>query len=373
LLVAGGGGGAGGDYGPGVNAGGLGGPPGGAGANGNGPDLGGGGGAGTAGSGGAGGTPPAGDCGLPGEAGALGTGGAGGGLQGGPGGPGGGGGAGLNGGGGGASGCNGSSGGGGGGGASGGSAAATHVVKSTDQTGVPSLTISYTSASPAASVSPGSLSFATQPAGTVSAVQGVSVTNTGPAPLHVQGVTLSGAGAADYLLDASSCIAAVAPGGSCSIGVRFAPITAGTSAATMEIADDTGSSPHAVTLTGVASALPTGPAGSPGPPGPVTKALAVVIGAASFHGSAGRSVTVPYAASLPSTVTIELLKGRRIVLRKQATARAGRNKLKVTHLPKKAGRYTLKLIALTSDGQAASDQATVTIRAAKKERAKHTA
>jgi NAD(P)-dependent dehydrogenase (short-subunit alcohol dehydrogenase family) len=33
------------------------------------------------------------------------------------------------------------------------------------------------------------------------------------------------------------------------------------------------------------------------------------------------------------------------VLRSQATARAGRNKLKVAHLPKRAGRYTLKLIA----------------------------
>jgi len=72
-------------------------------------------------------------------------------------------------------------------------------------------------------------------------------------------------------------------------------------------------------------------------------------------------------------VTAELLKGRLIVLRTQSTGRAGRNKLKITHLPTKSGRYTVKLIALGADGQSASDHASVTVKAKskKRKRAKH--
>jgi hypothetical protein len=309
----------------------------------------------------------------------VGNGGAGGGQQGAPSGGSGGGGGGLNGGGGGASGCNGSSGGGGGGGASFVTATALHstpLPPPLDDGGVPSVTISYVSSGPVAQLPAGPVAFGTQPQSTVSTAHTVTVSNTGPAPLHVQGVSFAGAGAADYLVDATGCMSPVAPGSNCPIVVRFAPSAQTSLNATMTVATDGGS--PTIGLTGTGGPLPQGPPGAPGAPGPdgaqgatgltgaqgppgsVRTVLAVVLGAASYRGAGGKSLTVTYAASTSAIVTFSLFKGRKLVLRSQVVAQAGRNKLKIAHLPKTKGRYTLKLTAVGS-GQSASDQAGVTL------------
>jgi hypothetical protein len=87
-------------------------------------------------------------------------------------------------------------------------------------------------------------------------------------------VSFTGAGGSSYIVDASDCIAPVAPAGTCSIVVRFAPSAQGALDAIMNIESDGGSAP--VNLTGAGGALPQGAqgapgeqgaAGSPGPPG----------------------------------------------------------------------------------------------------------
>jgi hypothetical protein len=99
----------------------------------------------------------------------------------------------------------------------------------------------------------------------VSAPQTVTITNNGPAPLHIQGMAFTGAGASSYIVDASGCIAPVAPAGACALVVRFAPSSQGALDATMQIDSDGGS--PTVSLTGTGGALPQGAQGVQGQQG----------------------------------------------------------------------------------------------------------
>lgn len=126
---------------------------------------------------------------------------------------------------------------------------------------------------PAASASPSPVDFPEQPATTVSAPVAVTVTNTGgdaDAPLlRVSGVSVSGADAGDYLVDATGCAGtALAIGETCELAVRFTPAVAGASAATLRVAHNASGRVTTVALTGTGGALPTGPAGPAGATGP---------------------------------------------------------------------------------------------------------
>ena len=108
----------------------------------------------------------------------------------------------------------------------------------------------------------------------------VTIHNTGSSLLLVDAVTADG----DYSLAAERCSRApVAPGGSCSIDVRFAPVAAGERPGTLRIMGDTTQREHTVALRGVGnpppvpqpSATPTpAPTAAPTPvpaPTPVVK------------------------------------------------------------------------------------------------------
>src|ERR1700734_3224639 len=90
-----------------------------------------------------------------------------------------------------------------------------------DTTGAPSVTIGDSLA--AARTSPGSLPFATQSPGTVSAGQSIIVTNTGLDPLSLTGLTFAGTDLQDYLVTSNGCLGQIRPGGDCTIRVAFAP------------------------------------------------------------------------------------------------------------------------------------------------------
>jgi hypothetical protein len=119
---------------------------------------------------------------------------------------------------------------------------------------------------PAASVSASSLSLGSEPTGSVGREQTVTVTNDGGSPLDIAGVQPGGANPGDYLV-IDGCIAPVAPGASCQLGVRFAPQAAGASSATLTIVSNAASA-LAVNVSGTGTAPTTGPAGPAGPQGP---------------------------------------------------------------------------------------------------------
>jgi repeat uncharacterized protein DUF346/ASPM-SPD-2-Hydin domain-containing protein/uncharacterized protein DUF1573 len=117
------------------------------------------------------------------------------------------------------------------------------------------VTLNATGTNPVLAVSPSGLNFGTtRLVGTVSATQTITVTNGagGIGNLHVLSVNIPGAHAGDYQLT-NQCTEPVAPSGSCTVGVKFAPTAGGNRAATLSITSDAlvnGS--RSVTLSGTA-------------------------------------------------------------------------------------------------------------------------
>jgi hypothetical protein len=136
--------------------------------------------------------------------------------------------------------------------------------------------VSITYDAPTADESASALSFGTQALGTAGAVQMLTVTNDGSAPLIVSGVLVGGLDPGDYLVD-DGCQQPVAPSLSCGVGVRFGPQAPGASSAMLSLLSNAASGASVVTLSGTAGSLPQGPlgptgswgaTGSQGPAGP---------------------------------------------------------------------------------------------------------
>lgn len=252
LIVAGGGGGAGGNQGVGGNAGNAGG---------DGSGGGGGGGATLTGPGAAGSV----SCGTAPTAGSFGLGGAGDSQS--PNDGGGGGGGGYWGGGGGGTGC-GQTGSGGGGGSSYVAASATDATTATATGSAASITIIPVAPVPQLGPS-GGLAFATQPQGTLSLPQQVTVTAGGTDPLAVTGFQFVGTDPGDFVVESSTCGGTLAVGDRCTLEVAFAPQSQGARTATLVVLSN---GPNAsLSLSGIGGTLPagpSGPAGSQGPGGP---------------------------------------------------------------------------------------------------------
>jgi hypothetical protein len=116
-----------------------------------------------------------------------------------------------------------------------------------------SLTGSATTNTPAAVVSPTTLTFGSQQIGTTSAAQVVSVRNGGGGRLTVSSVSITGS----HFRQSGNCVgASLTVGQTCAINVVFAPTAAGSLAATLSIAHGAAGSPSRVALTGAGTTLP---------------------------------------------------------------------------------------------------------------------
>ena len=90
-----------------------------------------------------------------------------------------------------------------------------------------------------------SLTFASQPVGTPSAPQKVTLTNTGDAPLAINSITARG----DYRLS-KTCGATLPPGRSCVLSLTFVPEASATRQGSVTISTNATGSPHRITLSG---------------------------------------------------------------------------------------------------------------------------
>lgn len=110
-----------------------------------------------------------------------------------------------------------------------------------------------------AAISPSSLTFNSENQGTTSPVQSVMLTNSGNEALNITGISVGGANPSDFR-QTNNCGSSVVVGGSCSIGVTFAPTATGSRAANLSIGDNAAGSPQSVSLsgTGVPAATPAG-------------------------------------------------------------------------------------------------------------------
>ncbi len=106
---------------------------------------------------------------------------------------------------------------------------------------------------PAVSLSAASLNLGSEPVGTTSPAQSVTVTNSGNANLTFAAgaVTISGTNQADFKVSADSCSGqTVTAGNTCSVSVTFTPSVASSESATLNFADNAANSPQTVSLSG---------------------------------------------------------------------------------------------------------------------------
>jgi hypothetical protein len=110
-----------------------------------------------------------------------------------------------------------------------------------------------TAAAPQVTLTPTTLTFASQAVGTSSPAQNINLTNSGEANLTVTGITVGGADAGDFP-QTNNCPATLTAGFSCSIMVTFKPAATGARTASVSIADNAAGSPQTVALSGTGTA-----------------------------------------------------------------------------------------------------------------------
>jgi N,N-dimethylformamidase beta subunit-like, C-terminal/HYDIN/CFA65/VesB-like, Ig-like domain/Cep192 domain 4 len=124
-------------------------------------------------------------------------------------------------------------------------------------TGSPhNVSLTGTGTAPSVTLSPTSLTYATQTVGTTSAAQTSTLTNSGSAPLAISSIGIVGTNAGDFA-QTNNCPSGgstLAAGASCTVSVTFSPTTAGTRSATVSVADDASGSPHTLALSGSGAA-----------------------------------------------------------------------------------------------------------------------
>ena len=104
-------------------------------------------------------------------------------------------------------------------------------------------------AAPVVTLTPTSLTFASQAIGTTSAAQSVTVANTGDAGLFINSAAVPNT--LDFTVVADGCSGlTLAPGTSCAMSITFSPTASGTRSAALTITDNAANSPQTVPITG---------------------------------------------------------------------------------------------------------------------------
>jgi len=121
-------------------------------------------------------------------------------------------------------------------------------VGSDGATSVPSSTYEILAANP--------IAFGTEKIGSSSAVQKVTVTNTGTAALTFTSIGLTGANTNQFV-ESNNCGTTLAASDSCTISAQFSPTTTGVEIAAITLSDDVTGSPQSIPLNGTGVKLTT--------------------------------------------------------------------------------------------------------------------
>ena len=138
-------------------------------------------------------------------------------------------------------------------------------------------------------LAPATLAFASQPVGSTSPPQAVTLSNTGNAPLTITSITITG-----NFAQTSTCGASLAAGAQCFITATFSPAGTGALAGTLTITTNALGSPHTVALSGTGILAPAVSLSS----------SSVVFGTQSLGAtSAAQTVTLTNSGSSTLTIT----------------------------------------------------------------------
>jgi hypothetical protein len=119
------------------------------------------------------------------------------------------------------------------------------------------VTLAGTGSVPKASISPTSLTFASQIVGTTSTAQLVTLRNTGGGSLSISSIAITGTNSGDFS-QTNNCGSQVAPASSCVINVTFNPSGSGARNGVLTVTDNAPGSPHTVALSGTGGATSSG-------------------------------------------------------------------------------------------------------------------
>jgi hypothetical protein len=101
-----------------------------------------------------------------------------------------------------------------------------------------------------AQLTPTSLNFGNQPAGTASLPQTITLSNKGDTGMDIQEIAIGGADPHDFT-EVNTCSTTLPSGASCFIRVTFTPSVKGQRKASLRVVDDGGGSPQSVSLSGM--------------------------------------------------------------------------------------------------------------------------
>jgi hypothetical protein len=172
-----------------------------------------------------------------------------------------------------------------------------HIIQLTGSGAVPGVTLS-----------PTSLTFATQSVGTTSTPQIVTLTNSGGATLSISRVSISG----DFA-ETNTCGSSLSAGLNCMISITFSPTTTGSRPGALTITDDAAGSPQVLNLSATGGAPSLGLGVAPGSsssatvPAGMTADYTFSIGGQGLSGTATLSCTgAPMAAtcSIPASAKV---------------------------------------------------------------------
>ncbi len=131
----------------------------------------------------------------------------------------------------------------------------TGTLTITDNTGgvtgsQQTVSLTGTGMNPVAGLSPASVSFGNQGINTTSAVKKITLTSKGTTPLMNLSIAITGANAADFIIETNNCAATLNVGSKCSISVTFTPTLLAAESATLQVSDNAANSPQTVAFTG---------------------------------------------------------------------------------------------------------------------------
>ena len=151
---------------------------------------------------------------------------------------------------------------------SGGGGGSSYVAPWATAATAPTVTVSTASvtinpAAPQAQLAPnGGVTFGSQPRGTLSPPQQVTVTDVGTDPLAVTGFQFNGTDSGDFVVESSTCGGTLQVGGSCTIEIAFVPQASGARTAALVVSSDAPTA--SLPLAGTGGSLPAGPTGPTG-------------------------------------------------------------------------------------------------------------
>jgi len=194
------------------------------------------------------------------------------------------------------------------------------------------VSLAGTGSSATATLAPASLTFGTQPPGTTSDPQNVTLTNSGAVPLAISKVDVTGPFA-----ETNNCGTGLNGGQACIINVTFTPTTASVATGTLTVTDSASGSPQTVSLTGGAQGLGLGIASGGSASATVsagqTATYSLSIGGQGVAGTATFTCTgapTGAACNVPASATVSATGASKISVSVTTTAHSG---LLPIHLP----------------------------------------